>query len=120
MADTVNYARYGTNVTQQIFDRFYNYSANVSSQEWDVVFSYFQSVFKSENAASNFATTIFRIAAQTNTSPMALFQQLEGKSGPELTVTMAYYLNSNRSPCTLLGVSGPVVANYYVAHNIRP
>jgi len=34
-------------------------------------------------------------------------------------VTMAYYLNSIRSPATLLGVLEPVSPNYYTARNVR-
>lgn len=115
--ETVNYPRYQTDPTVQIFDNFYRYATTVQSQEYDVINSYFLSVFASEDAAGNFTVTLFRVAEQTNVPVMDLFQQLQGKSGPELTVVLAYYLNSLRSPCTLLGVSTPVIPNYYVARN---
>ena len=119
MGNSVNAPRYGTDTTTAIYDRFYEYAATVSSSEWDAINSYFLSVFASADAAANFATTLFRIAKQTGVPVMDLFQQLQGKSGLELTVVLAYYLNSVRSPCTLLGVSTPVIPNYYAAHNVR-
>lgn len=120
MGETVNYARFQTDPTVAIFDRFYKYETTVSSTEYDAINSYFLSVFQSEDAAGNFTVTLFRIAEQTGVNVMELFQQLQGKSGPELNVVLAYYLNSLRSPCTLLGVSTPVVPNYYAARNCRP
>lgn len=120
MGETVNYPRYQTDASVQIFDNFFKYAATVSSTEWDVINSYFLSVFKSVDAAGNFTVSLFRIAEQTGVPVMDLFQQLQGKSGPELTVVLAYYLNSLRSPCTLLGVNTPVVPNWYVSRNCKP
>jgi hypothetical protein len=37
----------------------------------------------------------------------------------ELDLTMAYYLNNQRSNSTLLGVSQPVQPNFYAARNVR-
>lgn len=117
--ETVNYPRYQTDATVQIFDNFYKYETLVPSQEYEVIYSYFFSVFASADAAGNFTVTLFRISQDTGVPVMDLFQQVQGKSGPELTVVLAYYLNSLRSPCTLLGVSTPVVPNYYVSRNCR-
>jgi hypothetical protein len=105
--------------TVQIFDEFYDYAANVPAQEYDAVFSYLNSVFGTGEAAGNFAVTIFRISEQSGIPVMNLLQQLEGLGIPELTLTLAYYLNGNRSSSTLLGINAVVTPNYYVARNIR-
>jgi pyruvate/2-oxoacid:ferredoxin oxidoreductase alpha subunit len=105
--------------TVQIFDRFYNYEATVGVQEYDAVYSYFRSVFGTADAAGNFAITLFRIAEQSETPVMTLLQQIEGLGVPELTLTLAYYLNGNRSSSTLLGLNTPVAPNFYVSRNIR-
>lgn len=117
MVDTVNYPIYTTDTTVQIFDNFYKFSATVNSTDYDVIYSYLRSVYDSEYAAANFTVTLFRVSDYSGIPVMTLFQQLQGKSAPQLTVTLAYYLNSVRSPCTLLGVSQPIQPNWYAARN---
>jgi len=51
---------------------------------------------------------------------MTLFQELQGKGVPELTLTLAYYINSLRSPLTLLGINVPTTPNYYAARCCLP
>lgn len=106
--------------TVHIFDSFYNYSANIPAQEYDIVVSFFKSVFKTAEAAENFTTALFRVAEESDTNALTLLQTFEGQNEIELTVTMAYYLNTLRSPATLLGVLNPVTPNYYTARNVRP
>lgn len=105
--------------TVQIFDRFYEYEATVGVQEYDAVYSYFRSVFGTADAAGNFTITLFRIAEQSEIPVMSLLQQIDGLGVPELTLTLAYYLNGLRSSSTMLGLNAPVTPNFYVARNIR-
>jgi hypothetical protein len=105
--------------TVQIFDQFYNYSANVPAMEYDIVLSYFRSVFTTTLAAENFTTALFRVAEESDTSALTLLQSMEGQNSVQLTITMAYYLNSLRSPATLLGVLQPTTPNFYTARNVR-
>lgn len=105
--------------TVQIFDGFYGYQQHVPVDQYDAVLSYFKSVFKSEEAAGNMTVTVFRVSHQTNISVMTLLQQFQGQSAPQITLTLAYYLNGIQSSSTLLGVNVPTQPNYYVARNIR-
>lgn len=105
--------------TVQIFDRFYNYEATIGVQEYDAVYSYFRSVFGTADAAGNFTITLFRIAEQSEIPVMTLLQQIEQLGVPELTLTLAYYLNGLRSSSTMLGLNSPVTPNFYVARNVR-
>jgi hypothetical protein len=105
--------------TVQLFDRFYEYEANVPAQEYDAVYSYFLSVFGTADAAGNFAVTLFRVSEQSGIPVMDLLTQIQGRTGPEITITLAYYLNNLRSASTLLGLNNPVVPNYYAARNVR-
>jgi len=118
---TINEINYNIDQTVRIFDAFYNYSANIPAQEYDAVLSYFESVFKTKEAAANFALSLFRVAEQVQTSAMTLLQtfQAQGQTQPEITLLMAYYLNSVRSPATMLGVSATTAPNYYTARNVR-
>lgn len=119
MGTTVNYANPKTDATVKVFDEFYAYDADVPAQEYDAVYSYFRSVFATKEAAGNFTVTLFRISQQSDIPVMTLLQQIQGQSQPELTLTLAYYLNNNRSSSTLLGLNASVTPNFYVARNIR-
>lgn len=105
--------------TVKIFDEFYAFSTSVPAQEYDAVYSYFRSVFGTAEAAGNFTVTLFRVADESSISVMALLQQLQGQSTPELTLTLAYYLNGMRSSSTLLGLNSPTTPNFYAARNVR-
>jgi hypothetical protein len=116
---SVNAINTKTDLTVQIFDRFYGYQQQVPADQYDAVNSYFQSVFGTKEAAGNFTVSVFRISHETSIPVMNLLQQLQGQTGPEVTVTLAYYLNGLRSRSTLLGINVPTQPNYYVARNIR-
>jgi len=116
---SVNYANPQTDTTVRIFDQFYNYAVEVPVDAYDAVKSYFLSVFGTAEAAGNFTVTLFRVAQQSDIPILTLLSQIQGLSGPELTATLAYYLNNTRSNSTLLGINVSTQPNYYVAHNIR-
>lgn len=116
---SVNIANPRVDQTVRIFDNFYNYEANVPAQEYDAVYSYLRSVFGTAEAAGNFTVTLFRIAEQSETPVMNLLQEISGMGVPELTLTIAYYLNGLRSSSTLLGLNSAVTPNFYVARNVR-
>lgn len=110
-----------TNVdrTIQIFDQFYGYRQSIAADEYDVVYSYFKSVFGTVEAAANFTVSLFRVASQSSIPVMTLLQQFQGKTRPQITLQMTYFLNGVRSASTLLGINVPTQPNYYIAHNIR-
>jgi hypothetical protein len=116
---TINEVNPKIDQTVQIFDQFYNYSANVPAMEYDIVLSFFRSVFTTTLAAENFTTALFRVAEESDTSALTLLQSMEGQNSVQLTISMAYYLNSLRSPATLLGVLQPTTPNFYTARNVR-
>lgn len=116
---TINEVNLKIDQTVRVFDKFYDYSANVPAMEYDIVLSFFRSVFTTELAAENFTNALFRVAEESDTSALTLLQSMEGQNSIQLTVTMAYYLNSIRSPSTLLGVLATTTPNYYTARNVR-
>lgn len=119
MGTTVNYANPKVDGTVKIFDQFYAYEASVPQLQYDLVYSYFLSVFDTAEAAGNFTVTVFRISEISDIPVMTLLQEFQGQSQPELTLTLAYYLNSTRSNSTLLGVNAATQPNFYAARNVR-
>ena len=119
MGTTVNYANPKLDGTVNIFDEFYAYAASVPQLQYDAVYSYFRSVFDTEEAAGNFTVTVFRISESSGIPVMTLLQEFQEQSAPELTLTLAYYLNSIRSNSTLLGLNAVTQPNFYAARNVR-
>ena len=119
MGTTVNYANPKLDGTVNIFDEFYAYAASVPQLQYDAVYSYFRSVFDTEEAAGNFTVTVFRISESSGIPVMTLLQEFQGQSAPELTLTLAYYLNNTRSSSTLLGLNTATQPNFYAARNVR-
>jgi len=118
---TINETNFKVDQTVRIFDQFYRYEANVPADEYDIVYSYFRSVFTTDQAAANFTSSLFQVASETNVPATDLLKTFQGQGTDQmqLTITMAYYLNSIRSPATLLGVLTPTTPNYWTARNVR-
>ena len=116
---SVNAINTKTDLTVQIFDRFYGYQQQVPVDEYDAVLSYFKSVFESAEAAGNFTVSLFRVSQQSGIPVMNLLQQFQGQTAPQINLTLAYYLNGVRSSSTLLGINVPTQSNFYIARNIR-
>jgi hypothetical protein len=115
---TVNETNLKEDLTVRVFDRFYSFEVNVPVNEYDAVYSYFRSVMTTDRAAGNFATSLFRIAQKTNIPAMTLLAGFQGQTGVNLTVNLAYYLNSIRSNATLLGVNVSATPNFYAARAV--
>jgi hypothetical protein len=118
---TVNALNSKVDLSVRVYDAFYSYEEYVNSTEYDLVFSFFKSVFTTEQAAGNFTVSLFRIANETKTPVLTLLATMEsqGKNQIQLTQTLAYYLNNMRSSSTLLGYGATVTPNYYTARNVK-
>jgi ACT domain-containing protein len=118
---TVNALNPKVDLSVRVYDAFYSYEEYVNSTEYDLVYSFFKSVFTTEQAAGNFTVSLFRIAAETKTPVMTLLatMEIQGRNQIQLTQTLAYYLNNMRSPSTLLGYGAAVTPNYYTARNVK-
>ena len=115
---SVNYTNSNLDLTVRIFDQFYNYDVNVPAAEYDIVNSFFKSVMDSDRQANAFTVSLFRVAGITNIPVLTLLDTMQGQSGLDLTVSMAYYLNNIRSRATLLGVNAQPAPNFYAARAV--
>lgn len=114
---TVNAANNNLDATVRIFDQFYRYEVNVPAAEYDIVYSFFRSTMDAK-VAGNMTSALFQVSSDTKVPVLELLDTMKGQSGLDLTVSMAYYLNTIRSRATLLGVNAQVVPNYYAARLI--
>ena len=115
---TVNAPNPKIDQSVKIFDTFYLFEAVVPASEYDIINSYFQSVMGTTQAAANFTVTVFRIAQESRTPVMTIFEQIKGLDEPQLSLTLAYYLNGLQSLSTLLGINAVATPNYYAARNV--
>ena len=93
---TVNYGNPKTDTTVKVFDRFYVFEQDVPVDQYDAVLSYFNRVFKD------------------------LLAEIQCQDQLQLSSTLCYYLNNQRSNATLLGINALVTPNFYAARNVLP
>lgn len=117
---TVNYVDPNLDMTVRVFDNFYEFAIEVPADQYDAVYSYFSRAFKDQLAAKNFTVTVFQVADYTKRPVMEILQELQGQDQVQLTSTLCYYLNNQRSNATLLGVNAIVQPNFYAARNVLP
>ena len=115
---TINYPNPGTDPTVRAYDDFYNRELVIDANKYDTVLSFFSSIFDDEFAAKNFTLTVFQISEDTGNNVEDILSELSNQNQIQITATLAYYLNNNRSNTTLLGISNTATPNQYVARNI--
>jgi hypothetical protein len=112
---SINTTNYNLDQTVRVYDSFYEYDVNIPAAEYDIVYSYFRREMTTAQAAGNFTVSLFRVAQETGVPALTLLKEFQGKTGINLNVQLAYYLNSIRNKATLLGVGVPVQSNFYAA-----
>lgn len=117
---TVNYVDPTLDQTVRVFDQFYEFAVEVPADQYDVVFSYFKKVFADTLAAKNFSVTLFQVADYQKRPVLDVLAEIQGQNQLQLTSTLCYYLNNQRSNTTLLGVNALVQPNFYAARNVLP
>lgn len=115
---SVNYANRNIDQTVRIFDQFYSFEDFIPANEYDLVYSFFLREMATRETAANFTVSLFQVAKESGIPAVTLLQQLQGSTGMNLNVKLAYYLNQIRSRATLLGVGVTVKPNFYAARNV--
>jgi len=90
----------------------------VNGEEWDYVLSFFKEAMLDDISAENFAHQIYQVSIQSETPVTEIINTMKGKNGLALSMDLAYYLNGNRSPSTLLGVHNIPKPNFYASRNV--
>jgi hypothetical protein len=101
-----------------VFDQYYNFSLDINADQYDIVYSYFYSLTKNKDTASNFTTMLFRISNITGQDIIQLLNSFKGQSELDATTLLAYYLNSTKSKTTLYGINLVPTPNKQVQRNV--
>jgi len=104
--------------TIRIFDSFYNLDLVVGADQYEIVLSFFRGYTSSESVAKSFAETLFRIANDTQENVLDLLATFEGSDSLKVSLTMAYYLNSNSNKVVMFGATTVIQPVPAVQRNI--
>jgi hypothetical protein len=115
---SVNYVNPGTDPTVRVFDDFYKRELIIDANQYDNVLSFFTSIYSDQDAAENFTLNVFQISQDSGEPVENILSILSSQNQVQITATLAYYLNNQRSNSTLLGVQATATPNQYVARNI--
>ena len=104
--------------TQQFFNNFYNKSYTISPNANDAIVSYFEGVADNKEAAQALAAAVIYTSLSQEVDPMSTLDQFTQLEPGELNVYLAMYLNLNRIPSSLLGITNKPITNKYVGRTI--
>ncbi len=104
--------------TQQFFNNFFNKDYNISPNANDAIVSYFEGVASNKESAQALAAAVIYTSLSQEVDPMSTLDQFTQLEPGELNVYLAMYLNLNRIPSSLLGVTNKPITNKYVGRTI--
>lgn len=95
-------------------------NSGIDANQYDRVLGFFKSKFDDDRLAETFTGEIFRIS-EVNQLPIdSIIGEFESSSDSQISVLLAYYLNTIRNKPSFLGVSTRMVPPIGVARNIKP
>lgn len=106
--------------TTRIYDAFYDLQIEPPAGQYEVVNSFFNNYCSDQRTSEAFTTNLFRISLLTGTDVFTLLNSFKGaQNSMQITLTMAYYLNSiNPHKAVLYGVNNLLVPVTSVQRNI--
>lgn len=104
--------------TQQFFNNFYNKSYTISPNANDAIVSYFEGIADNKEAAQALAAAVIYTSLSQEVDPMSTLDQFTQLEPGEINVYLAMYLNLNRIPSSLLGITNKPITNKYVGRTI--
>ena len=106
--------------TEEFFNNFFTKQYNISPDANDAVVAFFELVTDNKESAQALSAAVIYTCLTQEINPMSILQQFSGLSQGELDAYLAMFLNLNRIPSSLLGVSNTPVTNKYVQRTFLP
>lgn len=106
--------------TQDFFNNFFTKQYNISPDANDAVVTFFEDITDNKESAQALSAAVIYTCLTQNINPMSILKEFSGLSKGELDAYLAMFLNLNRIPSSLLGVSNTPVTNKYVARTFIP
>ena len=106
--------------TQEFFNNFFTKQYEISPDANDAVVSFFETITDNRESAQALSASVIYTCLTQETDPMSILQEFSRLPQGELDAYLAMFLNLNRIPSSLLGVSNTPVTNKYVARTFLP
>ena len=106
--------------TEEFFNNFFTKQYNISPDANDAVVAFFENITDNRESAQALSAAVIYTCLTQEISPMSILQQFSSLPQGELDVYLAMFLNLNRIPSSLLGVSNIPVTNKYVQRTFIP
>lgn len=106
--------------TEEFFNNFFTKQYNISPDANDAVVSFFEKITDNKESAQALSAAVIYTCLTQETNPMSVLQHFSSLSRGELDAYLAMFLNLNRIPSSLLGVTTTPVTNKYVQRTFLP
>ena len=106
--------------TEEFFNNFFTKQYNISPDANDAVVAFFERITDNRESAQALSAAVIYTCLTQEIDPMSILQQFNSLSRGELDAYLAMFLNLNRIPSSLLGVSNTPITNKYVARTFLP
>ena len=106
--------------TQDFFNNFFTNQYNISPDANDAVVTFFEKMTDNRESAQALSAAVIYTCLTQGIGPMSVLQQFSGLGQGELDAYLAMFLNLNRIPSSLLGVTNTPVTNKYVQRTFLP
>ena len=111
---------YANSNTQEFFNNFFTQQYNISTDANDAVVTYFEAITDNKESAQALSASVIYTCLTQGIDTMSVLQDFAGLSQGELDAYLAMFLNLNRIPSSLLGVTNTPVTNKYVQRTFIP
>ena len=105
---------------QEFFNNFFTRQYDISPDANNAVVAFFEKITDNREAAQALSAAVIYTCLTQNTNPMSLLQEFSSLQKGELDAYLAMFLNLNRIPSSLLGLSNTPVTNKYVQRTFLP
>jgi hypothetical protein len=106
--------------TEEFFNNFFTKQYEISPDANDAVVTFFEHVTDNKESAQALSAAVIYTCLSQDIDPMSILQEFSSLSQGELDAYLAMFLNLNRIPSSLLGVTNTPVTNKYVARTFLP
>jgi hypothetical protein len=106
--------------TEEFFNNFFTKQYDISPDANDAVVTFFEDITDNKESAQALSAAVIYTCLTQDIDPLSILQEFSGLSQGELDAYLAMFLNLNRIPSSLLGVTNTPVTNKYVARTFLP
>ena len=106
--------------TEEFFNNFFTKQYDISPDANDAVVTFFEKITDNKESAQALSASVIYTCLSQGIDPMSVLKQFSNLAQGEIDAYLAMFLNLNRIPSSLLGVTNTPVTNKYVQRTFLP